>query len=166
MAYVYYAMCHDLKIFKINDENSLSFSFKFPILHMSLCKLLVFMVIHKRWMVKYWLIIDFTHTWWRSPKFLVRPKKGPTMLKSGSSWNLVPTPALSTRRGRKACWGSGIKLGRGTSYSLIQTCIKPTNMLVSSHSGAPLVLGQAMGNYGLTWLTTAQTRGKPPPSPI
>jgi hypothetical protein len=34
------------------------------------------------------------------PKFLVRPKKGPTMLKSGSSWNLVPLPAFSTTRGR------------------------------------------------------------------
>jgi hypothetical protein len=33
------------------------------------------------------------------PKFLVRPKNGPTMLKSGSSWNLVPLPASSTERG-------------------------------------------------------------------
>ncbi len=49
---------------------------------------------------------------------------------------------------------------------LTSTCIKPTNKLVSSFSGAILVLGQAMGNYGLTRFTTARTRGKPPPSPI
>jgi hypothetical protein len=36
---------------------------------------------------------------WRAPKFLVRPKKGPTVLKSGSSWNLVPLPASSTKGG-------------------------------------------------------------------
>jgi hypothetical protein len=34
------------------------------------------------------------------PSSLLAPKKGPTMLKSGSSWNLVPFPALSIRRGR------------------------------------------------------------------
>ncbi len=48
-------------------------------------------------------------------------------------------------------------------YSLIRTCIKPTNKLVSLHSGAPLVLGQATGDPRLTRLTTARTRGKPPP---
>jgi hypothetical protein len=31
------------------------------------------------------------------PKFLVKPKKGPTMLKNGSSWNLVPLPASNTK---------------------------------------------------------------------
>jgi hypothetical protein len=36
---------------------------------------------------------------WRAPKFIVRPKKSPTMLKSGSSWNLVPLLASSTKRG-------------------------------------------------------------------
>jgi len=41
---------------------------------------------------------------WRAPKFLVRPKKGPSMLKSGSSWNLVPLPASNTKRGERACW--------------------------------------------------------------
>jgi hypothetical protein len=86
--------------------------------------------------------------WWLAPKFFVRPKKGPTMLKNGSSWNLVPFLALNTRRGRGACWGSEIRLGRGTSYSLTRTCIPPTNKLVSSHFGTPLVLGQATGNFG------------------
>jgi len=50
-------------------------------------------------------------------------------------------------------------LRRGTSYSLTRTYNKPTNKLVNSHSGALLVLGQAMGNPKLTWLTTAWTRG-------
>ncbi len=38
---------------------------------------------------------------WRAPKFLLRPKKSPTMLKSGSSWNLVPFPASSTKGGER-----------------------------------------------------------------
>jgi hypothetical protein len=38
---------------------------------------------------------------WRAPKFLVRPKKGPTILKSESSWNLVPLPASSTKGGER-----------------------------------------------------------------
>jgi len=64
-----------------------------------------------------------------------------------------------------------LKLRDGTRksdkiYLFTRTCIKPTNKLVSSLSRAPLVLGQATGNFGLTWLTTAWTRGKPPPSPI
>jgi len=58
-------------------------------------------------------------------------------------------------------------LGRGTSFSYsLEPASKPTNKLVSSHFGAPLVLKQAMGNSGLTRLTTARTQGKPPPSPI
>ncbi len=49
---------------------------------------------------------------------------------------------------------------------LTQTCIKPTNKLVSLFFEAPLVLGQATSNSGLTRLTTDRTRGKPSPSPI
>ncbi len=67
-----------------------------------------------------------------------------------------------------------LKLRDGTRKSdklqlLTRTCIKPTNELVSSHFGTPLVLGQATGNSRLTRLTrltTAHIRGKPPPSPI
>ncbi len=59
------------------------------------------------------------------------------------TWGTLPT--LSTRMGRGACWSSRMELGRVTSYSLIQICIKPTNKLVSSYYGAPLVLRQAMG---------------------
>ncbi len=58
-------------------------------------------------------------------------------------------------------------LGRVTSfYLLTPICIQPTNKLVSSPFGTPLVLGQATCDFGLTKLTMAQTRGKPPPSPI
>jgi hypothetical protein len=35
------------------------------------------------------------------PKFLIRPKMGPTMLKSGSSWNLVSLPASNTKGGER-----------------------------------------------------------------
>ncbi len=67
-----------------------------------------------------------------------------------------------------------LKLRNGTRKNdklqlLTRTCIKPTkptNKLVSSLFGTPLMLGQATGNFGLTKLTTARTRGKPPPSPI
>ncbi len=44
------------------------------------------------------------HPKWRAPKFLVGPKKGPTMLKSESSWTLVPLPTSSTKGVRGACW--------------------------------------------------------------
>jgi hypothetical protein len=40
-------------------------------------------------------------SWWRAPKFLVRPKKDPTMLKSGSSWNSVPLLTSSTKGGER-----------------------------------------------------------------
>jgi len=50
-------------------------------------------------------------------------------------------------------------LGKGTRFSYLpESCIKPTNKFVSSHSGTPLVLGQAMSNPRLKRLTTARTR--------
>jgi hypothetical protein len=74
--------------------------------------------------------------------------------------------ALSTRRGRGVCWGFGMGLGKVTSFSITHLNLHPTNhKLVSSFSGTPLVLGWATGNFRLTRLTTAQTQGKPPPSP-
>jgi len=69
---------------------------------------------------------------WHAPKFLVRPKKGPTMLKSGNSWNLVSFLACSTKRGWEGhVENFGIKLGRGTKYLVIQSCIQnqPTSWL-------------------------------------
>jgi len=38
---------------------------------------------------------------WRALKFLVRPKKGPTTLKSGSNWNLMSFPASSIKTGER-----------------------------------------------------------------
>jgi hypothetical protein len=57
-----------------------------------------------------------------------------------------------------------LKLRDGTRksdkfYLLTRTCIKPTNKLVNSLSGAPLVLGQATGNSGLIRLTTPELGG-------
>jgi len=57
-----------------------------------------------------------------------------------------------------------LKLRDGTRKSeklhlLTWTCIKPTNKLVSSPSGTPLVLRQATGNFGLTRLTRPKLRG-------
>jgi hypothetical protein len=58
-------------------------------------------------------------------------------------------------------------LGRVTSFSITHSDLHPTNYkLVNSLSGAPLVLGQATGDFELTSFTTARTQGKPPPSPI
>jgi hypothetical protein len=71
---------------------------------------------------------------WRAPKFLVRSKKGPTMLKSGSSWNLVSLPTSSTKGGWEGrAVSSGIRLGRGTTYLITRSFIKknqPTSWLV------------------------------------
>ncbi len=102
---------------------------------------------------------------------LSSPKLSPRwalVSKTAELWGLEGTlPTLSIKRGRGACWSSGIELRRGTSfsYSLKPASDQPTNKLVNSHSGTPLVLGQAMGNSRLTRLTTAQTWRKPPPSP-
>jgi hypothetical protein len=76
---------------------------------------------------------DCNGCFWRAPKFLVRPKKGSTMLKNRSSWNLVPLPASSTRRGQEGRAESfDIRLGRGTSYLVTRSCIQnqPTSGLV------------------------------------
>ncbi len=72
LAYWYYVMCHNLKPLKINDENPPSISktniFQtFFICHMSLCKLLTFVVIYKWHIIIYgwWnilLVVDFIHT--------------------------------------------------------------------------------------------------------
>jgi hypothetical protein len=52
--------------------------------------------------LKKWIELNrSSNTKWRAPKFLVRPKKGPIMLKSESSWNLVPLPTSSTKWGER-----------------------------------------------------------------
>jgi len=75
--------------------------------------------------------LNYVHVW-RTPKFLVRPKKGPTMSKSGSSWNLVSFLVSNTKEGWEGhAESSGIRLGRGTSYLVIRSCIQnqPTSWL-------------------------------------
>jgi hypothetical protein len=114
----------------------------------------------------YFLDLTFKLCFDTPPSSLLGPKRVELCWRAEivGTWCRSQLSALEGVEG--ACWGSGIRLGKGTSYSLTWTCIKPTNKLVNSHSGAPLVLGQATGNSRFTWLTTSQTRGKPPPSPI
>ncbi len=58
-------------------------------------------------------------------------------------------------------------LRRVTSNSLTQVNLHKTNKQVGQHKvAAPLVLERTTSNLRLTRLTTARTRGKPPPSPI
>jgi hypothetical protein len=84
---------------------------------------------------------------WRTPKFLDRPKKGPTTLKSESSWNLVPLPTSSTKGGWEGrVESSEVRLRKEVTYLTTRSCIKTNHKLVSPHSRSPLVLGQAMGN--------------------
>jgi hypothetical protein len=68
---------------------------------------------------------------WRNPKSLVRLPRVQLCHKV-EVWGLEGSlPALDTKRGRGACWGSGIRLGRGTSYLVIRSCIQnqPTSWL-------------------------------------
>ncbi len=86
---------------------------------------------------------------------------------SGIVKNSGHTPNSQHQKGQRGV----LKLRDGTKKSnklqlFTRTCIKPTNKLVSSLFGAPLVLGQATANSGLTKLITAQIQKKPPPSPI
>ncbi len=57
-------------------------------------------------------------------------------------------------------------LRRWTSFTQLLISASNQPQLVSSLSRTPLVLGRALGDFGLTRLTTARTREKPPPSPI
>ncbi len=84
----------------------------------------------------------------------------------GIVWSSGHVPNSQHQKGQRGVlrlWDQTRKRDKLFTYS---NRIKPTNKLDSSHSRAPLVLGQAMGNTGLTQLTTARTRGKPPPFPI
>jgi hypothetical protein len=55
-------------------------------------------------------------------------------------------PTLNTRRGRGACWGSGIRLGRGTSYLVSRSCIQNQPQVNLNSFCTLWVLGQATGN--------------------
>ncbi len=59
-------------------------------------------------------------------------------------------PALSIKRGRRACWSFRMGLGWGTSFSY--------SFESASFIEAPLVLGQAKGDFGFTRLIIAWTR--------
>jgi len=63
---------------------------------------------------------------WRNRKSQARPKMG-LGFKNVEVWGLEGTlPALSTKRGRGACWSSGMGLGRRTSlFTYSQPAIKP-----------------------------------------
>jgi len=60
-------------------------------------------------------------------------------------WGLEGTlSTLNTKKGRGACWSSGMGLKRGTSFSYsLEPASNQPNKLVSSHFGTPLVLGPA-----------------------
>ncbi len=103
---------------------------------------------------------------WRTPKFLVRPKKGSTMSNSGSSWNLVSLPAFNIKeRWEGRAESSGIILGRGTSYLVIRSCIQN-----QSTSWLKLIL-HTLGvktSHMQPWTHLTHhspDSGKPPPSP-
>jgi hypothetical protein len=54
---------------------------------------------------------------WCAPKLLIRLKMSLGGSNNGIVWSSGHAPALGTRRGRRACWGSGMGLGRGTSFT-------------------------------------------------
>jgi hypothetical protein len=89
------------------------------------------------------------------------------VVNNGKVRNLGHVPWLSALwRGRGACWSSKMELRRMKSNIFTHLNLHQTNQQVGQYIvGTPLVLGRVMGDLGLTRLTTAQTRGKPPPSP-
>ncbi len=69
------------------------------------------------------------------------------MLKSGSSWNLVPPPTSNTKGGESGVMKAlGLDQEEGQLIQLLSPASKLTNKLVSSQSKSLLVLGQATGN--------------------
>ncbi len=74
-------------------------------------------------------------------------QKGPTMSKSGSSWNLVMLLAFSTKGGERGVLKApGLDQKEGQTIQLLGPASK-TNQQVGLYSfGTLLVLGQATGN--------------------
>jgi hypothetical protein len=77
----------------------------------------------------------FLFIWFSMTKFsifnMTRPQVPcwtPNYVKGGSKWDLVPLLASNTKRGWEGrAKSSGIRLGRGSSYLVIRSCIqKPT----------------------------------------
>ncbi len=69
------------------------------------------------------------------------------MLKSRTSWNLVPFPSSSIKGGEKGVLKAlGLDQEEQQLFQLLGPTSKPTNKLVSSHSESLLVLGQVTSN--------------------
>ncbi len=78
------------------------------------------------------------HRGWRAPKSLVRPKLGPSY-STAEMWRTRGTlPAFSTKRGKGACWSSGIRIRMSDKpYSLSYSILhqnQPTSWLVHIRS--------------------------------
>ncbi len=96
-----------------------------------------------------------------------RTQDGPWLLKERNCGNLKTRSKLSAQKGVEGrVEVPGYDQEEDKLQLLSRTCIKPTNKVVRSFFGTPLVLEQATGDYGFTRLTTTQTQGKPPPSSI
>ncbi len=92
---------------------------------------------------------------------------GPWFLKQRNCGDLRARSQLLALKGIEGCAKAlGWNQEEDKLQLLTRTYIKLTNKLVSSHFGAPLVLGQVIGNFRLIRLTMARIQGKPPPSPI
>jgi hypothetical protein len=75
-------------------------------------------------------------------KFLVRSKRGPIMLKSGSSWNLVSLSASSTKGGWEGhAESSGIRPRRGIKYLVTRSYIQNQTTSWSVHIRNTLDVG-------------------------
>jgi hypothetical protein len=78
--------------------------------------------------LKKWIVL------WRAPKSLVRPKLGPSY-SIAEMWGTRGTlPAFNTKRGRRACWSSGIGTRKSDkpyllSYSILHQN-QPTSWLI------------------------------------
>jgi hypothetical protein len=69
--------------------------------------------------------------------------------------------AHNTLKGRRACWSSGMGLGKVDKlHSLTGACTQPTQ------GGYYIVARMNHGQHGHTILTTARTWEKPLPSPL
>ncbi len=91
------------------------------------------------------------------------------MLKSGSSWKLVPLPTSNTKRGERGVLKAPrLDQEEGQLIQLLGLASKPTNKLVNSHSESLLVLGQATSNTDSLDSPRPKLGGNPhrPPSSI
>ncbi len=94
---------------------------------------------------------------------LLDPLEGLGMLNCGKL-ELGSRSQLPTLKGvRRACQKSRDQTRKKDNYLVTRSCIQNQPQVGYNLFCTLLMLGQATGNLGLT---TARTRGKPPPSPI